>query len=1344
LSKTYRLFQEIYLIQGVLFKNWSKIATSMQPFATLLCHYSRKIRRSIKHYPSKTYKTMNYSKNILAGMFFSLAASYSFGQTVDASPETQTICSGSTANLTAVIVPSGTSSLPTTSYAVSSIAYTPFSYTTGTISTQGDDTQGGPYPIGFSFSFFGNCYTQFYIGSNGWVSFSPTTTSFTPGVVPSTSAPENAIMGPWQDWYPGLGTNVVRYQTVGVAPNRKLVVSWNNCPMYSCTSTTGTFQIVLYESTNVIENYLQQKLNCAGWFPQAVEGIQNATGTTAFVVPGRNGTTWTASNEGWRWTPNGVFTPTISWYVLPTNTLLGTGPSITVTPPAGAASTLYYASITGGSGCGSANSTDTVVVNQTIVPAITAGNNGPICAGSTLNLTCTPTVAGATYSWTGPGGFTSSLQNPTRPAATIFMSGTYTVNISVAGCPGIPVTTNVTINPVPAAPVAAATTPICSGSTLNLSTTSAGPTWSWTGPGGFTSSLQNPSVPSATTAASGTYSVTVTSAAGCTSSPGTVNVTVNPTPAAPTASNQSICYGMTATLTASGSGPTYEWYNAPGGTLLGTGSSFTTPPITSTTNYYVQTNAAGCIGPMTTVTVNVAPSLTANAGPDDSICSGASYTLGATPTGAGYTYTWDAPGTPGFSTSATPSVTPASTTTYTVTIADALGCTGTDMVTITVGSPLLVNPTSVPASCFGSCNGTASTSASGSFGSFVFDWSPGSPVGDGTANISALCAGSYTVMVTDLIGCTASGTTTVTEPTALSLTSSTTTAHCGLPDGSATVNATGSSGSYSYLWSDGQIVANAVNLAPGTYTVTVTDVVNGCTATTTATVPNTPGVTSTITSSNVTCNSACDGTASVTASTGVTPYSYSWSPGGQITPAITGLCPGTYTCTITDASGCTVTSSATITQPAAIVIDPIPAVTICQGQSTTLNATATGGHLGGYTFNWNAPPFTGPSNTVSPSATTTYTVTALDTAGCASQSPVTVTVTVNPPLSVTASANVSICPGSSTTLTATPGGGNGTYSYSWMPGAGTGSTFNVSPSATTTYTITVTDGCTTTPATATVTVTILPLPVVTFSPASSSGCSPLCVTFADGTTVAGGSVTSWLWGFGDGSTSAMQNPTHCFNAIGAVTNYDVTLTATSNGGCTSTATLTSAVTVYGLPTAAFTFNPQPASLAAPEISFTDLSTNATSWSWNFADPINTLEPNTSNAENPSHTYADAGTFCVTLIASNIGGCADTTVNCVTIDPEFTLYIPNAFTPDGDGLNDVFAPKGDNIAEFTMRIFDRWGNMIFVSKALNEGWDGKVKGGSGEVAQEDVYVYNIEVKENTGGRKRYIGHVTIVK
>ena len=1116
-------------------------------------------------------------KTILISLFIILKASIIFSQIVDASPETQTICSGGSATLTAVVTPGGPGSLPTTSYAISSAPYAPDPYNSGTAVTLTDDSQTGLLPIGFTFCFYGNSYTQFIIGSNNWIGFQAGETStWVTAAIPNPSAfiaPRNTIMGAWQDINPSLG-GTVRFALYGVAPNRRLSVSWRNVPTFSC-GALYTSQITIYETTNIIETHFQNKPICATWNGgKAVHGLHNSTGTLATVVPGRNNTSWTTTNETTRFTPNGIATYTINWYVLPSNTLVGTGSPITVTPPAGQPSTSYYAQITGTSGCGTAlSSRDTVVVLQT-------------------------------------------------------------------------------------------------------------------------------------------------------------------TPTPPIVSNTTICNGFSATLTASGSGPVYEWYNAPGGTLLGTGATFTTPALTSTTSYYVQTNAAGCIGSQAPVTVTVASIITVNAGLDDSICSGENYSLGVTPIGLGYTYSWDAPGLPGFSNSATPIVNPAVTTTYTVTVTDTLGCTGTDVVTIIVGTPIIITASGSPTNCSGSCDGAGSVSATGSFGGYSYIWSNGAI----SSTVSSLCTSTYTVIVTDLLGCTAQDTIQVLEPTPIALTVTTTNSNCNLPDGSATVVASGGVGGYSYLWTDGQTTATATNLIPGTYCVIVTDL-NGCFDSICVTVISPPGVTATISNTPVTCNGFCDGTASITTSLGVAPYTYLWN-NGQTNLTATGLCSGSYTCTVTDANGCFFNASTTITQPTIIIIDVIPPSTICIGQSVTLNASANGGHpLGGYTFDWTSPAFNGPSYSVSPTTTTTYTVIATDSAGCVSLTPQTVTITVNAPLAVIASPNVSICPGGNTTLTSIASGGDGSYTFNWMPGAGSASSFNVSPASTTSYTITVTDGCTTLPASAIITVTILPLPVIAFSPNVTSGCFPTCITFTNSTTIAGGAIASWNWDLGDGTTSVLQNPTtHCSYTAGT---YDITLTAITTGGCSSTSTINNMITIFPQPVAQFTFGPQPTTTETPTINFTDLSIDATNWVWDFGDATNLFQPNSSNQMNPFHIYGDTGQYCVTLIVQSIGGCPDTTINCLRIEPEYTFYIPNAFTPNGDEMNNIFAPKGQNIVDFTMRIFDRWGNMIFNSNSINDGWNGKFQN-MGLVVQEDVYVYNIEIKDNLGNKHQYIGHVTIVK
>jgi hypothetical protein len=197
-------------------------------------------------------------------------------------------------------------------------------------------TQQGPFNIGFTFCFFGQTYTQFWVGSNGWISFSPgQPTTFTSTPIPNGgfNIPKNCIMGPWQDWHPGVGGQI-KYQVQGIAPCRKLVVSWVNMPMFGCTQTTGTFHIVIYESTNVIENHIQSKQFCNWANGTAVQGIHNLTGTVGLTVTGRNSTQWVTNNDAYRWTPSGPpVLPVLTWYQVGNPNPIGTGPTITVTPP---------------------------------------------------------------------------------------------------------------------------------------------------------------------------------------------------------------------------------------------------------------------------------------------------------------------------------------------------------------------------------------------------------------------------------------------------------------------------------------------------------------------------------------------------------------------------------------------------------------------------------------------------------------------------------------------------------------------------------------------------------------------------------------------------------------------------------------------------------------------------------------------------------------------------------------------------------------------------------------------------------------------------------------------------
>ena len=457
-----------------------------------------------------------------------------------------------TANLTSCVA--GIAPKQTTDYSVSPIPYVAQT-NTGNQIFMTDDSQQGPFNIGFNFCFFGTTYTQFYIGSNGWISFTggqPTT--FTSQQIPTGNplVPKNCIMGPWQDWHPGIGGQV-RYQMSGVAPCRKLTVSWIGVPMFQCTGNQGTFHIVIYESTNNIENYIQDKPSCLSWQGgTSVQGIHNAGGTLGISVPGRNSTAWVANNDAWKWTPNGpTVNPVLTWYQVGNPIAIGTGLSITVTPPpAGAQYTCRFVYPICNAGWNTCNAVagpgpDTVLVvpgPPNLLPANMTFNN-PVCFGG-CDGTATATPVNGT-----PGYNFLWSNSQTTQTATNLCPGTYTVLITDAnGCSG---TSTVTLTNPPmivAGPINFSDT-ICFNSTNEIYTVPnlAGYTYTWSTVGGITYGQGTDSINVDWTGVPSGFIptgviVTATDANGCISLPVSVdlnvlNITPTITPIGPLCSN---------------------------------------------------------------------------------------------------------------------------------------------------------------------------------------------------------------------------------------------------------------------------------------------------------------------------------------------------------------------------------------------------------------------------------------------------------------------------------------------------------------------------------------------------------------------------------------------------------------------------------------------------------------------------------------------------------------------------------------------------------------------------------------------------------------------------------------
>ena len=558
----------------------------------------------------------------------------------------------------------------------------------------------------------------------------------------------------------------------------------------------------------------------------------------------------------------------------------------------------------------------------------------------------------------------------------------------------------------------------------------------------------------------------------------------------------------------------------------------------------------------------------------------------------------------------------------------------------------------------------------------------------------------------------------------------------GEDNGSAMVTGGGGASPYTYLWNpSAQTNQTATGLSAGTYTVTVKDA-NGCSNTATVTITQPTILAATAVPTNILCFGGT-GTITGNATGGTVPYNYIWTPGGNTNAIASNLSAGSYTLSVTDANGCTTSVSTIITQPAAALAVTVTGPSmICIGSSGTLTATATGGTIP-YAYAWSSG-ITSITSTasVTPAISQNYTVTITDANGCTASGQVA--VTLGPTLGASISGTTSMCSGMSTTLCATPIGGTGGNTYLWQPGNQTTPCITVSPASTSTFTVSIVDNCGTT-ATTTATIRINPSPATDFKANLYQGCAPLCVQFYNTTTISQGGLAQYRWTFGNGDTADIKSPTYCYPANGA---YDVSLTVTSDSGCSATLNKAKLIKAFAPPVAAFSFSPQAASILAPTIQFTDNSKdtyNIMYWSWNFGDGTDS----NSNIQNPAHTYKDTGTYCTNLAIMDIHGCTDTATNCLVINPVFNLYIPSAFSPNGDGKNEVFQPKGQFIKSFEMYIFDRWGMQLFHTGDITKGWNGTVNGGS-TVAQEDTYEYKILVTDSQNKQHTYVGNVSLIK
>lgn len=859
-----------------------------------------------------------------------------------------------------------------------------------------------------------------------------------------------------------------------------------------------------------------------------------------------------------------------------------------------------------------------------------------------------------------------------------------------------------------------------------------------------------------------------------------------------TVADDTVCGGGSATLTITtfGSipgGTTVIWYSDPGTTIVGTGNSFTTPVLASNTTYYV----GMCPGSnLQEVNVVVSPGITiddSGINISDENCGNIDGSItGITASGGTGTlvYDWNGNGTIGADTLNL------AAGSYTLTVMDDNGCTvssgpytvnnsggpsiddsniiisnencgdgsgsitgiivtggtgtlsydwngnttiGSDTLNLSAGSytltvtdgvgcsatsgPYVVNNNGAPTvdvsgmvitdeTCTGSNGSITGITVSGG-SSPVFDWN-GNVVG--TPDITGLPAGSYTFTVTDGPCSVSVGPFTIVDNpdpvidiTAMVITDE----NCGQGDGEISgITATGSP-TLSYDWGSGASASpDVTGLSAGNYTLTVTDG-NGCTATSGPhSVGSYAGPTIDISNMIITDESCFgnDGEITGIVVTGTATITYDWNGSSSPTADLSSATNGSYTLTVTDGVGCTATSGPhSITQIPAPTIDDSGINIVdeaCGNADGSISGIVVTGGSGTLSYDWNGSSSTGPD--LNGAAANSYTLTVTDAAGCAATAgPYTINGT--PPVTVVASGPSTICEGQSASFTA-----SGATTYEWIPG-GTGSTISLSPSTTTSYELVGTTGpCTDT---AQFTITVNPLPT-----AGITGDTTICE--GDATTLTAAGSFSFEWSDASTGSSITVSP---------LTNTSYYL-ITSNTCGDDTAYVNVIV------------NPLPNADAGPDQtifaggSATLDGNGGSSYLWSPSDGLSC-----TSCEDPVASPISSTTYIVTVTDDN--GCIRSDTVEVIVDESSLLFIPNVFSPNGDGLNDILFVRGGGIEQFQFVIYDRWGEKVFETNDLDIGWDGMFKG---EEAVQGVYVYGISGRYYNGDEIDQNGNITLIR
>jgi len=664
---------------------------------------------------------------------------------------------------------------------------------------------------------------------------------------------------------------------------------------------------------------------------------------------------------------------------------------------------------------------------------------------------------------------------------------------------------------------------------------------------------------------------------------------------------------------------------------------------------------------------------------------------------------------------------------YSVTVVDSNMCVYSNSFEVIQPEELTISLQNTNVSCYGYNDADISVNIQGGVEPYSILWSNG----DTATTISNLYAGDYSVTVSDSNACSVSADVEIIQPSKLELHFDVNPILCyGYTDGSISVDIEGGTPGYSILWSTGDTSSNIYNLSGGMYYLTVSDE-NNCQVSDSVEMTT---VGQALSISYVTVDNPCfgdnKGEIHINVTGGTPPYTYDWGHNIHDTSRFN-LYAGDYSLTVSDANNCSTTAVIPVNQPNKLYISLPEDTKICKNISFDIQSSVTGG-TPPYQYYWNTGNVAD-NISVSVSDSALYSVTVTDGNNCIAFDEIKIN-TYNLPELFSSADKDTVCPGNPVEISSRIIGGKTPLEYT-INGDIADLHQIVYPYQTNYFEIKVKDACGNT-ANDSIYIYTYDIPALSISSDIVAGCPPLTVHFNENIN---SEYNFYNWSFGNSMNadySNEQNPVYTFEQSGI---YDVSLEVVTKEGCRIQQTINEMINVYNKPEAMFYASPEVVSIIEPVVSFENISTDNYNNYWYFGDG------EMSSDENPVHNYQKIGEYDIMLVVENENGCVDSVYHHVSVKDEFTIYAPTAFSPDGDGINDGFKLVGNGIDtdNFILRIYNRWGELIWDTSDLFEEWKGTSKNGE-QIVQSGTYKWLVICRDFNGVEYTKSGNVTLVR